>query len=359
VPVETRDEIGRLAAAFNRMADAVARRTTDLATAAEEARAERARLSAVIAAMQDALVVSDATGKPVIANAAAAPLLGPAPDAVAPPDGLVPRGERLFEVRSAPLPGPHGEAAGRLVVARDVTERVAEDERRLHHDRLAVLGEAAAVMAHELNNPLAAMLMFNGMLEDELPPASPLREYAAVIRRNGESCKRSIRSLLDYATEAAAEATTLDLAAVLADVLRFLRPLAERSRFTFSLRVEAAETSLVGDETRLRQVFVNLLVNAVQAAGAEPGSAEIVVRAADDGLLVDVADDGPGIPQAARDAIFRPFFTTKPRGQGTGLGLPTALRIAELHGGGIELLPKGPPGATFRVRLARRYAGTA
>jgi signal transduction histidine kinase len=112
---------------------------------------------------------------------------------------------------------------------------------------------------------------------------------------------------------------------------------------------------VTGDDVQLRQIFVNLLVNAFQAMAERGGLVSVRTQTLGDHLEIDVADDGPGIPEHARELIFKPFYTTKPRGVGTGLGLPTARRIAELHGGSLELASTGPTGTLFRVRL--RLAG--
>lgn len=385
VNVESRDEIGALATSFNHMAAAIEERTRRLETAAVDLRAQKAelrresaRLNAVISSMHDGLLVIDQDGTPVVRNAAARPLLAlleteatrvqshhpcreMTPETACanclfesdgPPRACrIDVGRSVFEIRSTPLAPTEGERSGRVLVARDITDRVAGEERQVHQERLAVLGEVASVMAHELNNPLAAISMFAQMTEAELPADSPHREGLAVIRRNTESCKRTIRELLDYATDTSPENLPVDVHAVIDDVARFLRPVRERAAIALEIRATAAEAIVVGDEVQLRQVFVNLLVNAFQALGGRPGEVTVQTRNRDQHLEVEIHDEGPGVPADLREAIFKPFFTTKPRGVGTGLGLPTARRIAEMHGGGLELVPDVPVGATFRVKL--------
>ena len=408
VPVESSDEIGALASAFNGMAEAIQERTERLEAAAtelrarqEELRAGRDRLSAVISSMQDALVVLDGSGKVVLSNAAAAPLLGlvarrePALahhvcreatpedpgacfaclfDARAPARScLVDVGARTFEIHTTALPPAAGGGGGRVLVSREVTDRIQRDERDIHNERLAVLGEVAAVMAHEINNPLASISLFNQMLAAELPEGSPLRENTEVIRRNIDTAKHAIHALLDYATGASPEVGPTDVHDTLADVLRFLRPLGERAGVTLRLDAEAKGSVVTGDEVQLRQVFVNLALNAIQAVAGRslvpgaPGAKaaahdpsgpprQVVLSTRDEGgrLVVDVTDTGPGIAPGDRERIFRPFFTTKSRGEGTGLGLPTARRLAEMQGGSLELVESSVAGTTFRVSLRPR-----
>jgi len=384
VKVTSEDEIGELARGLNQMADAAVERTTrlqrialDLRQHQKQLKREHARLRGVISSMHDGLVVISESGEPVLANASAQPLLdfvrngGEAAtghngcerqdrrgeclycllDPKGPPRTCVLNlGQRVLEVHSTLLPPDGQGGVGRVLVSRDITERLAEDERQIHRERLAVLGEVGAVMAHELNNPLAAITMFAQMLEEDIAKDSPLRENVEVILRNVDGCKHAIRSLLDYAGNASPETRPVDVHEVIRDVLRFLRPVKEQSEVDLEFCPQAQRSVVSGDEVQLRQIFVNLLVNALQAVGAQ-GSIEVVTRDAADFLEVDVADSGPGVPKPDREQIFKPFYTTKLRGQGTGLGLPTARRIAESFGGGLLLLNGSQPGATFRVRL--------
>jgi signal transduction histidine kinase len=260
---------------------------------------------------------------------------------------------RVLEIHATPLPAGSDGRRGRVLVARDITDRVAQDERQIHQERLSVLGEVAAVMAHEINNPLAAIRMFAQMVEQGLGAGSPYREHLGVIRRNTENCERAIRELLDYATGASPEVDEVDLHAVVEDAARFVRPVAERGRVSVRLDLAAHDATVSGDEIQLRQVFVNLLMNAIQALGGVGGEVALSTREEGAHVVVDVADSGPGIPGELHARIFEPFFTTKRRGSGTGLGLPTARRIAELHGGGLELVESRPGRTVFRVRLRR------
>ena len=207
-------------------------------------------------------------------------------------------------------------------------------------------------MAHELNNPLAAIRMFSQMIGERLSPDSPLREDVSVIERNTETCSRTIRELLDYATGATPEVRQVDIHSCLRDVSSFLRAFRERKETELVLDLAAEDPVVLGDEVQLRQVFVNLIMNALQAVGE--GTVSVTTGLENGHMIVDVKDTGPGVDPAIESAIFRPFYTTKPRGSGTGLGLSTARRITEIQGGGLELLDGRPGSTTFRVRLLRR-----
>jgi len=386
VEIDNSDEFGDLARSFNLMSAAVEERTQRLEASAGDLRSERDRLNAVISSMRDGLVVLDADGQPVVSNRAGRPLLDmlrdervPALshnicehgragdehcreclfDVGAPPRScVIDVGGGVYEVHVTRLAPDSSGRSGSVLLARDISDRVAQDERQIHQERLAVLGEVAAVMAHELNNPLAAISMYNQMLRAELGRDSGLRANVEVIQRNVESCKRAIRELLDYATASTPEITGLDVRDTLEDVATFLRPLRERSGVELELDLGREPLLVSGDEVQIRQIFVNLIVNAIQAI---EGGGHVVVqaRAGGDHVLVEVSDSGCGIDPQARELVFRPFYTTKARGEGTGLGLPTSRRIAEMHGGSLELVASGPGGTRFRVRLRRRVEGAA
>ena len=161
--------------------------------------------------------------------------------------------------------------AGRVLVSRDLSDRITQDEQQIHQERLVVLGEVAAVMAHELNNPLAAINMYNQMTIAEVETESDIAENSQVIARNVQTCKRTIRELLDYATDATPEIGSVDIGATLEDASIFLRPIRERSSVKLSMDVPEGLPGVTGDEVQIRQVFVNLIVNAIQAFGPGGG----------------------------------------------------------------------------------------
>lgn len=387
VEVTSEDEVGDLGRSFNLMAEAIENHTSALELSAShlkerqaEVLAQRDRLDRVISTMRDGLVVVDYEGKVLLSNHAAGPLLSLLSDSEH-ADSIVRRqcfeentvtsrdcgdclvdttsgshsctlevGDMILEVHATPLPLGDSGLSGRILVARDVTLRVARDESEIHQERLVVLGEVAATMAHELNNPLASISMFNQMMGAKLPADSDLHENVDVIHRNTQTCKSVISELLNYATGAAPESGLVDMHGTLEDVARFLRPLAERRGVAFDWQLNAENIDVRGDEVQLRQIFVNLVINAIQAVD---GGGTVTLSSMDQGdsLLIDVFDTGAGIPADKHKEVFRAFFTTKARGEGTGLGLPTALRIAEAHGGGIELIESTPQGTHFQVRL--------
>lgn len=388
--LESKDEIGDLGKAFNVMAEAVEERTRRLELSAHDLEQkkndlaiERDRLRAVVHAMKDGLVLLDESGRVELSNEAAGPIMNILVDgiSVAPRRCVTPglksrncahcladpfesttacmidSNDRVFEVLATRLPSARG---GRVLVARDVTEYVTLDEKKVHQERLAVLGEVGAVIAHELNNPLAAVSMYSQMMESELGHDPRWSEHVDVIRRNIETCKRTIRGLLDYASASAEDSAgpeDMDVHEVLRESARFLMPILEKAGVRVEWQLHAPEAAITCVESHLRHVFVNLILNACQAQ-TEPGG-RIQIRTSGpledlDGMIaVEIEDTGPGISEALRVRIFEPFFTSKSSGKGTGLGLSTARRIIDSIGGSLTLV-SGEPGQTlFRVLVPR------
>ena len=394
VEYNSRDEVGDLARAFNFMATAVEERTRKLKTTAEDLerreadiRFERDRLNTVIRSMEDGLFILDADGRITLSNAAASPVIGAmsrarsgqarnrcrghengAANCLQCISGfnndvqgcLVTVGSRTYEINGAVLPGAREAIAGKVFVSRDVTARVRQSEQQAHQERLSVLGEIAAVMAHELNNPLAAISMFSQMLLKGLDTGSGPHSHAEVIYRNTESCKATIRALLDMATTSSSDFDELDTRQLIADVAQLLEPVAHRAGVSVRVGAQAEDTRAFGDELQLRQAVVNLVMNAIQALdGNHAGKVTLETADRGDEVALIVRDNGPGIPDDVRDHIFEPFFTTKPPGDGTGLGLPTSRRIVDAQGGRLLLVQTGPGLTVFEIVIPRAGAATA
>ncbi len=382
------DEVGHLSEAFDVMAGATEERTRHLAQAAEnlrereaEIRFERDRLNTVIQSMEDGLFILDRSGKTTLANAAAEDVLGELGRGRRGPSAqdcehagwtpgscieclgslqkpvrpcVVTIGGRTYDIHVTPLHDGEGEEVSRVFVSRDITERMHQAAQQAHQERMLVLGEVAAVMAHEMNNPLAAISMFTQMLLDGLDDSSPLHAHAEIVHRNTLSCNQTIRSLLDMARTSPSHPEVFDVRDLVADVVEFLRPVAERGRTTLNVDAEAKDGLVLGDEIQLRQALINLVMNGAQADGTTTRGV-VLVGTLDRGeeIVIRVRDKGPGIPEELRERVFEPFFTTKPAGEGTGLGLPTTRRIVEAQGGRLTLCPASRSGTTLEIVLPR------
>jgi PAS domain S-box-containing protein len=268
---------------------------------------------------------------------------------------------RVGEAHSFLIQFDDGPAIASL--GRDLTERRALEAQFRHSERLASVGAIAASVAHELNNPLTMVLCNLTDLERNLPPLAehvPERMVLHLERRvhaieEAASQMRSLaRDLTDFVRAKEAATQRVPLRALVERAVRMVVAYAkDRSAIVESRLDEVGDVE--GSETRLLQVFLNLLINAVDAvARNEPGQPRrvIVSLRRDAGSAVAViTDTGPGVPEALRTQVFEAFFSTKAAGQGTGLGLAVAKSIVDSLRGSIVVLDTAGAGASFEVRL--------
>jgi signal transduction histidine kinase len=218
-------------------------------------------------------------------------------------------------------------------------------------ERLAALGELAAVMAHEVRNPLGVLFNSLGTLGKVLPPGGDARTLLDIMREEAERLERLVKELLDFARPLAPSFEQESVRAVIAGAVdaarRALAP-GDDTGPTIGMDVAGDVPTVRLDASMIRRALVNLVVNGYQAAGP---SGRVTVRARRSGSFVeiDVLDTGPGIPPELTARVFEPFFTTK--ATGTGLGLAVVKSIVDSHGGEIDLRSRPGSGTTVTVVL--------
>ena len=216
--------------------------------------------------------------------------------------------------------------------------------------KMSSLGRLAAGVAHELNNPLGGIMLYSDLLLEDMPPDDPRRVNVAKIAQQSARCRGIVRSLLDFARPAASAPCPTDVNSVLRGAMGVLE---EQEAFhNVEVRWDLAEPlpSLLADADQLRQAFVNVILNAVEAMQGK-GTLSLATCAGADGesVVVSISDTGCGIPEEDREHLFEPFFTTKD--DGTGLGLPITYGIVTRHNGDIEVTSQVGKGTTFRIIL--------
>jgi PAS domain S-box-containing protein len=337
----------------------------------------RQTLQALFDAMPTAISVADPeTHRLVTVNRAFSELVGRPADEIiglAPPFPWSERGEelesgfvvgnrfervyRLPDGRPQPvqasvhsIPGEDGEPALLLALIEDTADDRRMQQQLVQSGKLAAIGELAAGVAHEINNPLFAILGLTEFLLKEAEPGSKALQRLELIQQTGLEIKEIVRALLDFARENAEERHIVPLEDVVQATVDLVRRTNAHKGVELVDSYDASGAPVTASPNQLKQIFLNLIANARQAM-PNGGTVTVDVRQDGDWVLATVGDDGPGIEPAVLERIFEPFFTTKRSTGGTGLGLSVSLGIAEAHGGSLTASSDPGRGATFTLRL--------
>ena len=264
--------------------------------------------------------------------------------------------ERLIEWHNTRLTDSDGQVIGTLSSGNDITARERMSQELLEQQSLAKLGEMAAVVAHEVKNPIAGIGGALRIIGDRLR-SEDQREIIQDILDRLDNLNNVVNDMLVFARPRTPEPTHVPLTALLDQAISLLESDPEFS--DIAVKVSGPDVDVLCDAELLKPVFVNLLVNAAQALEGNGTISVIIEEDAEccrDGCCqISVIDSGPGIPDAVLGQIFEPFFTTKARG--TGLGLSIAKRIVELQGGAISVVCPPDGGTTVRVQIPRASVG--
>lgn len=224
--------------------------------------------------------------------------------------------------------------------------RVAQSE------RLASLGMLAAGVAHEVNNPLGAILTLTALTLEDMQKDDPNRGNLEEVVRQSARCRDIVRGLLDFSRQSKAEKELVDVNKIIEETLSLIAKQAQFFNVNIIRNCDPDLPWVMADQSQLQQVFMNILMNAVQAMD-ERGTITVVTRYVASASCIELAisDTGRGIPPDKIDRIFDPFFTSKTSGEGTGLGLSIAYGIVTTHGGTISVRSEIGKGSTFTIRL--------
>lgn len=229
-------------------------------------------------------------------------------------------------------------------------ELVQMQEQLLRNERLAAIGQLAAGVSHEIDNPVGIILGLTELLLEETPNDDPRRDDLLAIIEECRRCKRITGGLLGFARPVEAHRDMVDLGRLTSDTVETLKPQKLFRDLSLELTLPTAQVVVNGDPDQLRQILVNLLLNAAQALSGH-GRMSVALAVADGEIALTVDDDGPGILPMDRELVFQPFVSTKAPGEGTGLGLALCRKLVEAHGGTIiaDASPLG--GARLQVVL--------
>ena len=250
-----------------------------------------------------------------------------------------------------------GEAFNNMMA---MLEQTAEEQQQLQEQlvqssKLAAIGELAANIAHEINNPLTGVLGHTVLLSRSLPEEDPSVENLHIIENETMRARDIVRNLLDFSRQESLSMKKASIKKIMDDTLTLLRKQAELANVEIRHRYEEDIPAVHVDVNQMKQIFVNILNNAIHAMQAG-GLLTIGIKAVKpDGrrpwVEVSFSDTGKGIPPEMMARVFDPFFTSKDPGEGTGLGLSISRRIVEEHGGSIDVVSEVGKGSTFTVKL--------
>lgn len=244
-------------------------------------------------------------------------------------------------------------------IARLDSDKEKMNEQVVHASKMASLGEMAAGIAHEINNPVAIMVEEAGwiqdLLEDEPNDEDEIRRALEQIRIQGNRCKDITQKLLSFSRKTDPERSALDVNNQVQQTVELVASKARFANVHIQARLAPWPPYVQASPTEMQQVLLNLINNSLDALEPDGGHLTISTSAEKDMVVIEVRDDGPGIPEAVLPKIFDPFFTTKPVGRGTGLGLAVCYGLIKNMGGDIEVSSAVGQGTAFRIKLPQTH----
>lgn len=268
---------------------------------------------------------------------------------------------RHFEITASPLRKSDGHPVNVLILKRDVTLEKEYQAKLYQAEKISTIGLLAAGIAHEINNPLTAISGFAQGLKRKLPNfrknidkqlSDDIDEYLNIILQECKRCKGIVQKLLELGREKPQKLSLLDLNSIITDTIQLIGSHSKKKQEKFiELKLSKSLPAIYGDLSQLKQVILNLLINAIDATEKKGNITITTSKINSKWVEVSLKDTGVGIPIENLNRIFEPFFTTKPPGKGTGIGLSTCYNIIKNHGGEISVTSEVGKGSTFIVRL--------
>jgi two-component system, NtrC family, sensor kinase len=336
-------------------------------------------------AMQDCVSVHDMTGKVIRANVALAhkmktipqkvigrycsEIYGPAgssPSTCSHTGALksktlsveeiaLPAMNGVFQLSISPWYDKNNRLAGSIHVAKDISNEKLLQQQLIQSEKLSAIGELISGIAHELNNPLAGVMGFSQLLQLRKDLDDHTKDRLHKINNLALRCQKIVQNLLFFARKQKPERTRCDINEILEKTIELRNFQLQVNNIEISRELDRNLPRTIADAHQLQQVFLNVLTNAEQAMMEARGKGLLIIRTRvhehHDRIIVEIIDDGPGIPESSLPRIFDPFFTTKEVGKGTGLGLSISYGMIKEHGGNIYARSRLGEGTTFVIEL--------
>ena len=381
--VDQKDEIGDVYQAFNLMADRLEDLVAQRGNLLKDCTAQQEKISTVFDAITDRLVLLAPDYTVLMANTAADGVKRKCDEKTkcyelfyqldSPCDGC--SFEKVLNAKRPvsgevtlqdgetylsqfyPILDPQTREVSSLVhYYRSITEKKLMEQHMMQAEKLASLGQLVAGVAHELNNPLGIVLFYADLLKNELPEGSEHLADVKVIEKHGETCKAIVEDLLKFARNAETTTDKVNLNESVEKVVAVLEKQFAKEHVLVEMHLDKELPLIPLDQTKMQQVWMNLLLNAKQAI--KDGNGLIAITTRRDTITgrvgVVVKDNGEGMSPDIQRMIFDPFFTTKDTGEGTGLGLSVSYGIVKQHGGDMEVRSFPGVGSVFSVWLPEK-----
>ncbi|MEK6196113.1 MAG: ATP-binding protein [Deltaproteobacteria bacterium] len=237
-------------------------------------------------------------------------------------------------------------------LVKDIQKRKAMEEQLAQADKLASIGELSSGVAHEINNPLGVILGYTQLLLRGEPNDSERYADLKTIEKHVRNCKTIVEDLLSFSRKSETEKKMIDIHRIINDVIAFVQHHSNIEHIAIKKDFSPSVKQLLFDEKKIKQVLINLLMNAIHAVGNKGNiGISTELNGSKGNLIIKVIDDGHGIEPGHLKKIFDPFFTTKPTGEGTGHGLSVSYGIIQNHGGRIHVESESGEGTVFSVVL--------
>ncbi len=253
----------------------------------------------------------------------------------------------------APVKDEKGKAIGTFAVFTNMTELKKLEKQLMRSEKLATIGELAAGIAHEINNPMWNMMLYAKLLKEEILKKQPKIEDVEVIIEQVEIASKIVKDLLEFAREYEPSITVVSINEMLNKAIAPIEIQLANENIEIERDLDPTNPKIKADGYRLQQVVLNIITNAYQAM-TNGGKLHLSTAKKDGKVEITISDTGCGIPKRYIDKLFDPFFTTKEVGEGTGLGLSVSYGIVKAHGGEIEVKSKVGVGSDFKIVLPAR-----
>jgi len=264
----------------------------------------------------------------------------------------------IFEVTFYPQFSEQGEVHNVVCYAKNITEKKEVERRIQQTEKLVAIGQLAAGVAHEINNPLGVILCYTDIIKENSKDNEEIMADIKVIERHTENCRRIVADLLDFSRSKKSKINRQpeSINDIIGNVLSMVQQQFLKKRINLVSDLDTAIPLFLMDSRRMKQVLLNLIMNAGQAIG-NTGNISIRSWSENTSLFIEVEDDGPGISKDIQSKIFDPFFSTKEPGEGTGLGLSVSYGIIQEHDGEIMVQSTPGQGTCFTVILPAGQGG--